>query len=309
MIARPGPARGVLARIASALRRSGRIAVERPRAALWTTLALTCALLAVAIAGVTALTIDRVVAAQSEEGTRAGLVVYLGEGVEQARAQALVGELRGLPGVARVELVPPAESARRLVTALGSGAAMLEGVDVEALPASVEILLDPSVRDVVAISPLVRELRGTAGVADVVVEDTSGEHPTTSALGTVRTIVWIAAALFAGLALLTGLASLRVRLDETRRGRHGEFAVVELLGGGPGFVVVPTALAGALHGALAAVLAGAVLLLGIHVYGEDLPVELVLPSGLVAAIFVGGSIAIGLVAGGLAGVSRTRAAA
>ena len=55
------------------VRRTGRIAVERPRAALWTTLALTCALLAVGVAAMTALTIDRVVSMESSSATRAGL--------------------------------------------------------------------------------------------------------------------------------------------------------------------------------------------------------------------------------------------
>lgn len=296
----------MIARLASALRRTGRIAVERPRAALWTTLALTCALLAVGIASLTALTIDRVVATETSSATRAGLVVYLGEGVTEARAGTLVDELRGLSGIEKVELVTAQESARRLVGSLGSGAAMLEGVDVEALPASVEVTLAPGVRDVVAMSPIVRELRGTSGISEVVVEETE-DTKVSGVLGTVRGVAWIAAALFAGLALLTALGSLRVRLEETRRGRHGEWAVAELLGAKPSFIVVPTALAGALQGLLAAVLAGCLLILGMHVYGSDIPVEVVMPTGMMIALFVGGATAIGLVAGGLAGIGRTRA--
>lgn len=296
----------MIARLASALRRTGRIAVERPRAALWTTLALVCALLAVGIASITALTIDRVVTTETSSATRAGLVVYLGEGVSEQRAAQLVEDLRGLAGIEKVELVTAQESGRRLVGSLGSGAPMLEGVDIEALPSSVEVTLAPGVRDVVAMSPIVRELRGTSGVSEVVVEDTE-DTKVAGVLGTVRAIAWIAAALFAGLALLTALSSLRVRFEESRRGRHSEWQVVELLGGGPSFLAIPTALAGALQGLVAAAIAGGLLLLGLHVYGGDIPVEVVLPSGMMIAIFVGGSTAIGLVAGGLAGISRTRA--
>jgi len=295
----------VIARLASMVRRTGRIAVERPRAALWTTLALTCALLAVGLAAVTALTIDRVVSTETSSATRAGLVVYLGEGVSDARAATLVGELRTLSGIEKVELVTPQESARRLVGSLGSGAPMLEGVDVESLPASVEVTLAPGVRDVVAMSPIVRELRGTTGVSEVVVEDTE-DTKVSNVLGTVRSVAWLAAALFAGLALLTALSSLRVRFEETQRGRHSEWSVVELLGGSPSHLVLPTALAGAIQGLLAAALAGGLLLLGLHVYGGDVPVEIVVPEGAMVAIFLGGAAAIGLVAGGLAGVARTR---
>ncbi len=296
----------MIARLTSALRRTGRIAVERPRAALWTTLALTCALLAVGIAGMTALTIDRVVATETSSATRAGLVVYLGEGVAEPRARALVGELRGLSGIERAELVTAQESARRLVSSLGSGAAMLEGVDVDSLPASVEVTLAPGVRDVVAMSPIVHELRGTSGISEVVVEETE-DTKVSGVLGTVRAVCWIAAALFAGLALLTALASLRVRLEATQRGRHGEWAVVEMLGGKPSFVILPTALAGALQGLLAAVIAGCLLIIGMHLYSSDVPVDIVVPSGIMIAMFVGGATAIGLIAGGLAGLGRTRA--
>lgn len=288
------------------VRRTGRIAVERPRAALWTTLALTCALLAVGLAAVTALTIDRVVSTETSSATRAGLVVYLGEGVSDARAATLVAELRTLSGIEKVELVTPQESARRLVGSLGSGAPMLEGVDIQSLPASVEVTLAPGVRDVVAMSPIVRELRGATGVSEVVVEDTE-DTKVSGVLGTVRSVAWLAAALFAGLALLAALSSLRVRFEETQRGRHSEWSVVELLGGSPSHLVIPTALAGAIQGLLSAALAGGLLLLGLHVYGGDVPVEIVVPEGAMVAIFLGGAAAIGLVAGGLAGVSRTRA--
>ena len=46
------------AHVASALRRTARIAVERPRAALWTLLALTAALFAAGVAGLAALHVE-----------------------------------------------------------------------------------------------------------------------------------------------------------------------------------------------------------------------------------------------------------
>ena len=119
-----------------------------------------------------------------------------------------------------------------------------------------------------------------------------------------RAIAWVVAALFAGLALITALSSIRVRLDASSQ----EYRVVELLGGGPSFLAIPTALAGALQGLFAAVLAGGLLALGLHVYGDSSPVPLELPGALIALVFVGGGAAIGLVGGGLAGLSRTRVA-
>ena len=296
----------MIPRLASMLRRTCRIAVERPGASAWTLLALTCALFAVAVAVLAALDVDRWAAQRPAAG--ASMVVYLADGVDDARAQALSAELARLPGVERAELVPPAESARRLQLALGADAALLEGVEVGSLPASVEVTLAPGVQDVLVMSPTVRALRGAAGVDDVVVED-AGDDRVAGALHAVRLVAWSAAALFAGLALIIVLAALRVRLDRSAN----EIAVAELLGASPSFHTIPTALAGALSAALAAALAALAVMLGIHTYGEDVvaaaasalgAVTLIVPSALELASFIGAGALIGLVAGGLAGASR-----
>ncbi|MEJ7602492.1 MAG: permease-like cell division protein FtsX [Kofleriaceae bacterium] len=296
----------MITRLRSALARTARIATERPRAMLWTLLAMTCALFAVGIAVIAARNVTHWTA-ERPHGT-ASMVVYLAEGTTDARASELVGQLRSLQGVERADLVPAVESSRRLVGALGADAAMLEGIDLASLPASVEVTLAPGVRDVVAMSPTVRALRGAPGVAELVVDD-RGEQRVSSSLGAVRWIAWAAAALFSGLALMTVLASIRVRLDRGDR----ELAVAELLGAGPGFTVVPTALAGALQGVAAALISLLGLAVVVHLYGPGVtetlstvvnPVELVTPSALELVAFVGGGALLGFVGGALAGASR-----
>lgn len=295
----------MIPRVLSALRRTGGLVAERPRAALWTLLALTCALFAVAVALVGATNVDRWA---QRPGEGASMVVYLGEGVAEARAQELMVELRALPGVERAELVSPAESAKRLQAALGADPTLLEGIEVGSLPASVEVTLAPGVRDVVAISPTVRALRGAQGVDGVTVED-GGDDKTAAALHAIRYVAWGGAAMFAGLALIIVLASIRVRLDRTRN----ELAVAELLGAGPTFFVIPTALAGAIHGAVAALLAIGALFAGIHIYGDAIvaglapslgSVELIVPELADLVLFVAAGAGLGLVGGALAGASR-----
>lgn len=307
----------------SSLRRTARLASERPRTTLWTLLALTCALFAVGVAGVIAENLDAWTRAPRG---RASMVVYLGESVDQAHAAALVAELSGMAGVDHAELVPPAESARRLQVALGLGTAapradgtfagagdspgaqLLEGIDVASLPASVEVTLAPGVRDVVAMSPTLRALRGTAGIDDVVLED-GGEDRTASAFASVRAIAWTGATLFAGLALVVVLATVRVRLDRGRR----EVVVARMLGAGPGFLGIPTALAGALQGTLAALIAAGAVYAGVRAYGSSLTdllagalgdVQLVCPPFAEIALFIAAGGVLGLVGGGLAGASR-----
>lgn len=268
-------------------------------------LALTCALFAAAVAAAFADNVDRWA---QRPGDGASMVVYLGEGVAEARAQELLTELRTLPGVEHAELVPPAESARRLQQALGADNSLLEGVELGSLPASVEVTLAPGVRDVVAISPTVRALRGAEGVDGVIVED-GGDDRMASALHTIRLVAWGGAALFAGLALIIVLAAIRVRLDRSQN----ELAVARLLGAGGSFYIIPTALAGALQGALAAVLAALAVWGGARVYGEAITdalagslgaVELMVPTGIELLLFIAAGAALGFVGGGLAGASR-----
>ena len=293
--------------IASLLRRTLAIAVDRPRLTLWTLVAATCALFVVGAAAVTADTVDHWTTAPRSAST--SMVVYLGEGVDEAHAKLLAAELARQPGVDRAELVPPVESAKRLQQSLGVDAALLDGVDLASLPASVEVTLAPGVRDVIAMSPTLRALRGTPGVDDVVIEDgdANADRGTTrhaGTLATLRTIAWTAAALVAVLALIVVLASLRVRLERDRQER----AVLQLLGAHPAFTLIPTALAGALQGAVAALLAAGAVVAVIAAYGDQLASSfgnaIASPALPAIAIFVGLGAALGLLGGGIAGASR-----
>jgi cell division transport system permease protein len=291
--------------IASALRRSARIAVERPRAALWSTLALVAALFAVGVAALSALHVERWTTAPR---LGASMVVYLGDGVDEAQAQALAAELAKVPGVERAELVTATDSAARLQQALGADSQLLEGVELASLPASVEVALAPGMRDVIAMSPTVRALRGTPGIDDVIVED-AGADRVIGTLRTVRVVAWGGAALLAGLAMIIVLALVRVRADRADQER----VVMRLLGASPSFIIAPTALAGALHGAVAALLAVLALYAGVSLYGDAIAdalhgalggVHIALPGTALLALFVALGATLGLVGGGLAGASR-----
>ena len=286
----------MIAQLASALRRTGRIAIRRPGAALWTLVALACALFVAGAAVIVAATVDRWAAAHP--GSGGAMVVYLGDDIEPARAAALVDELRALRGVERAELIPAAESARRLTRALGSDPALLDGVELASLPASVEVALAPGVRDVVAMSPTVRALRGAPGVADVVVSQAgAGDDPLAGTLKAARAVAWTGAVLFAGLALIIVLAAVRVGLGRSRR----EAAVLRLLGASPAFLAIPSALAGALLGVVAAAVAAVALGVVPASLGA---IELATPPGAALAALVGLGGLVGLLGGGLAGVSR-----
>jgi len=275
--------------------------MERPRIAVWTLIAATCALFVAGAALLAADAVERWAQTPHVRGSAGALVVYLGDGVTEASAHVLVDQLAHLPGVDRAELVPAAESAKRLERSLGADAALLDGVDLASLPPSVEVALAPGVRDVLAMSPTIRALRATPGVADVVLQDAAPD-PDAGLTVTAREVAWGAAGLLAVLAIIVVVTALRLRLERDRRERE----VHDLLGASPAFIVVPTAFAGALHGAAAAVLAAFGLVLAIARFGDALPIEIVLPAASALLAFVGLGAAIGFVGGGLAGSARAR---
>ncbi len=286
----------------SAGRRTARLLAARPRAVAWTLVAAVCALTAAGLALVAITNLDTWTA--TPRGGGGSMVVYLGDRMSEANARLIVGQLAQLPGVERAELVAPADSAKRVERALGADAALLDGVDLASLPATVEVTLAPGVRDVIAMSPMLRALRGTPGVDDVIVED-GGDGARTYARTGLRTVIWIGAALLAGLALVIVLAAVRVRLDRDRQ----EHAVLHLLGASPAFSAVPAALAGALLGLCASLAASLLVWLGVARWGDDLAGALAVPSVSAPAVgaialFVAAGCGLGLVGGGLAGSAR-----
>jgi cell division protein FtsX len=292
-------------RIGSALRRTGRAFVDRPRQMTWGLFALTSALVIAGLAGLVATQVDRWA---PPAGNRASMVVYLGDGVDEAQAKLLAAQLAKVPGIEKAELVPQAESAARLVRALGADSQLLEGVELASLPASVEVTLAPGVRDVVSISPTLRALRGTPGVDDVVVEEAVADKAAT-ALGVVRVVAWTGAGLVGGLALLIVLALSRVQLGRDER----ELAVAQLLGAGATFTIMPTLIAGALQALLAACIATATLALCLAVYGTAIEhalaaalgtVDLVTPDACTILAFLATAAGLGALGGGIAGASR-----
>jgi cell division transport system permease protein len=276
----------------NALRRTWRLLADRPRMAAWTLVAAICAL---ALAGLGLVIVDHIADWTAAPRTRGGsMVVYLGEGVSDATAQQLVGQLGRVAGVERAELVAPADAAKRLERALGADAALLDGVDLASLPATVEVTLAPGVRDVISMSPLLGALRANPGVEDVIVEDGGAAATSTDTLAIVRAFVYAGAALLAGLAIVVVLAATRMRLDRDRQ----EHAVLHLLGASPMFSIVPAALAGAVLGLVASLGASLIVWIGIDQF------DLGMPAAGAILLFLACGAGLGLVGGGLAGVAR-----
>jgi cell division transport system permease protein len=291
----------VPAPLTCAARRLGRAALYRPRRLAWAIGAVAAALLAFALVQLAARNVDAWAAGWRGE---ASMVVYLAEGVGDDAGRALAEQLAGLGGVRAVAYVPAADAARRLRVALGRHGELLDGVDDAALPASIEVVLDPGVREVAAVSAVVDRLRAADAIEDV---ELVGEHlePVGAVLAALRTAAWTLLALLGGLAVWVVAATARLRVV----GLAAEARVAELLGAPAGFVAWPHVAAGALHGALGGVAAVAGLWLvhraiaaevagALHAVLGEIEVAF-LPAGELALV-IGLGAALGLLGSGLA---------
>lgn len=188
-------------------------------------------------------------------GAGAQLVVYLTQDTDEAARQQLADELAALGGVVRVEAVPPAEALRRLRAALAGEQELLDGVEPETMPASIEAELLPGVEAVLPMSPTLTALRRHPAVEDVVIEPAL---PDTLRAAMAQLAPWSRTWTLVAASLAALLCFAVARLAWVVPAK--ELAVARLLGAGPAFHLVPLALSAAVAAALGAVLGVAVLL-------------------------------------------------
>jgi cell division protein FtsX len=213
------------------VRRSLALVGKHRRASAWAIAAIAAALVGVAA---TRLAAQDVAAWSHGARAQASMVVYLDEGATPAQADALAQRLRAHGGVDGVAVVGSTEASDRLRVALGAHDQLLDGVEPTSLPISLEITLAAGTADVAAASPVVAELRATAGVEDVEDQrDASAPWPT-------RWRGWRGwRALFVVVGVggvIAVAAAIRLHLAADR----AERATLRLLGAGPVVTRAPT---------------------------------------------------------------------
>jgi len=178
------------------------------------------------------------------------VTAYLESGLEPERQHAL-GELaRTVEGVAEVRLVTEAEALERFRKGVARGAAFLEGLDENPLPASLEITLVPERQSAAGMRIVTASLEGLVGVDDLA----SGQDWVEGylrAVALVRGLAW-------GLGAILLFATLLIVANTIRLGvvaRADELEILALVGASRGFVSVPFLLEGLLQGVAGGALA------------------------------------------------------
>jgi cell division transport system permease protein len=237
------------------------------------------------------------------------VAVYLEPGLPEEDQVRLAERVATIEGVARVELVSK-EAALARFEKLGGGAELLEGLEENPLPESLDITLHPSSRTPGGLRILELALDGLPGIDDVV-------HGQEWVEGYARAASLIRVSGFA-LGAVLALATLLIVANTIRLGvyaREDELDILALVGASRTFVRTPFLLEGTFQGAIGGVLASVILWTAFRLFVPQLQYGLVFFLGntdprffATAEVFqlIMGGAALGLL-GSVAAMSDRRA--
>lgn len=236
-------------------------------------------------------------------GRDLAVTAYLEEGLSAEARRDLAQRAAALGGVESVEIVSKEEALRRFGERVG-GAALLEGLEENPLPASLEVRLDSEHHSATAVRAVADAL---AGMPEV--EELGSSQQWVEGYARARGLV---RGLGFGLGGVLALATLLIVANTIRLtllARRDELEILSLVGASRTYLRVPFLLEGILQGAAAGAIAVALLFvlfrLAVPALGDGLELFLgwsdpvFLPWGQ-ALLLVGGGAALGCVGAGLA---------
>jgi len=220
------------------------------------------------------------------------VTAYLESGVTGAALRALEDRVRAIPGVEGVQAVSQDEALERFRASVGSGSALLDGLEFNPLPASLEISLRDDRRSAEGMEAVAKAIEGLAGVESL----SSGRDWVEGYLRAVALVRGVGI----GLGIILALATLLIVANTIRLGvfaRRDELEILSLVGASRPFVQTPFLLEGALQGAAGGAIALGLLyaLFRLVLPGFEFGLELIV--GTAPRFFSSGEALI-LVAGG-----------
>jgi cell division transport system permease protein len=189
-------------------------------------------------------------------GRQIEIFAYLKEGLSAADYQALVAEVRSYPEIESVRYVSKEKAWEEFKKSLGSQSGLLDGLERDILPSSLEVTLKPSYREHQAVESLAGRLKKLRGVSEVEFPQDWVEKLNFLIWG-VQWAKWILGALlFIATFLIVGNTAKLAILA-----RKEEIEIMRLVGARTGLVRAPFIIEGMMQGVAGA--AFALILLGL----------------------------------------------
>lgn len=233
-----------------------------------------------------------------EFGDELRVTAYLDADLSADARRDLAARVAALAGVAEVTRVSPEQALERFRSSVGSGVRLLEGLDANPLPASLEIVLSPEARSAGGLAAVSASIEVFAGIDDL----SSGREWVQGylrAISLVRTIG-------VGLGVILAFATLLIVANTIRLGiisRSDELEILSLVGASRGFIRIPFLLEGVLQGGVGGAIALAILfaIFELALPGLESGLEMIVGSAprffstSESAMVIGGGAALGLI--------------
>lgn len=216
-------------------------------------LAVATIAIALFLVGAFALTVVNMEGMLERFGRELQVTAYLEQEVDDAEAVAIAERVATIEGVASVSVVGRAEALERFREIAG-GAALLDGLEENPLPASIEIALLPTSRTPEGIRILADALDGLPGIDEVA-------HGSDWIDGYARVTSLVRVSGYA-LGLVLCVATLLIVGSTIRLGvyaREDELEILALVGASRTFVRTPFLIEGTIQGAMGGLCAAALL--------------------------------------------------
>lgn len=227
---------------------------------------------------------------------RVEVVAYLRDDAGSAQVDLLVDELTRLPEVAAVEYVSRQQALTRAREELPEFSDLFADLEVNPLPASVEVELRPGRRNAETVEQIAQEAEAFG-----IVEEVRYGREWVDRLFTIRRIGAVTTAVLGGgFALVAALiigAAIRIAMFARRE----EIQIMRLVGATNGFIRRPFLVEGALTG-----LFGGILALFLTLVAHRLVSSLLFPIDWIPAAWVGAGVAAGVALGSLASALAVR---
>jgi cell division transport system permease protein len=255
------------------------------------------------LVGVFALLLSNMSGILDRFGREVRLTAYVEAGLGSDAERALLERARRAPGVAKAEWVSREAALERFRQRLGGDSALLEGLEENPLPASIEIELAAPERSAEGLARVKRTLEGLPGIAEV-------SHGHAWVEGYARAIALLRAAALA-LGGVLGLAALVIVTNTIRLAvyaRRDEIEILMLVGATRTFVAIPFLLEGLVQGTLGGLIALGLLYGSFSLLGGSLQGALTFLLGHAEPVFLDAGGCGALVAAG-AGLGAVGSAA
>jgi len=172
------------------------------------------------------------------------VTAYLEDDLGAAERKRLEALILTVEGVESLRSVSKQEALERFKASVGQGSALIEGLDENPLPASLEILLIPERRSPDGMRVVVESIEGLPGIGDLA----SGQDWVE---GYVRAVALVRGTAF-GLGVILALATLLIVTNTIRLAvfaRRDELSILSLVGASRAFMNTPFFIEGVVQGA------------------------------------------------------------